>query len=152
MVPMYAKAMDTVVEEMEEEDNLGIKIEEQNIPALVFMDDLTSLAEGYQQEEKTLESIHNFGIRHKIEWGENKCKVMEVGSHKEKKKEWKLGDKIIENCKTYKYLGEIISRDGKNTENLLARQGKVTGTVRAINMRERKNNEEDRSPGPYDSA
>ena len=58
---------------------------------------------------------------------------MEVGSHRENKKEWKLGDKTIENCKTYKYLGEIISRDGKNTENLLARQGKVTGTVRAIN-------------------
>ena len=52
---------------------------------------------------------------------------MEVGKHKEHRKEWKLGEKTIENCESYKYLGEIITRDGSNDEN------KVKGTVRAIN-------------------
>ena len=132
MVPMFAKTMDTAADDLCEED-LGIKIDGQSIPALIFMDDLGSMAEGYQQQEKTLRAINNFGIKHKIEWGQDKCKVMEVGRHKEKKKEWKLGEKTIESCGTYKYLGEIISRDGNNDENLKARYNKVKGTVRAIN-------------------
>ena len=132
MVPMFAKTMDTAADDLREED-LGIKIEDQTIPALIFMDDLGSMAEGYEQQEKTLQAINNFGVKHKIEWGQDKCKVMEVGRHKEKKKEWKLGEKTIENCKSYKYLGEIITRDGNNDENLIARYDKVKGTVRAIN-------------------
>ena len=83
MVPMYAKSMDRVAEEMEEQGGLGIQINNQSIPALIFMDDLVSLAEGYIQEAKTLEAVHNFGLKHRVEWGEEKCKVMEVGTHKE---------------------------------------------------------------------
>ena len=132
MVPMFAKTMDTAAEEMREKD-LGIVIRDQKIPGLIFMDDLGTMAEGYEQQEKTLETVHDFGVKHKIEWGQDKCKVMELGTHREDRKGWKLGDKTIENCQTYKYLGEIISRDGSNNENLKARYNKVKGTVRAIN-------------------
>ena len=143
MVPMFAKTMDTAADDLKEGD-LGIKREDQIIPALIFMDDVGSMAEGYKQQEKTLRAIDNFGVKHKIEWGQDKCKVMEIGKHKEKKIEWKLGEKTIENCKSYKYLGEIITRDGKNDENLKARYGKndenlkarynkVRSTVKAIN-------------------
>ena len=72
----------------EEEADLGITVNEHKIPALLFMDDLTSLAEGYKNKEGTLKAIHEFGIRHKIEWGEDKCKVMEIGKHKEMRSEW----------------------------------------------------------------
>ena len=41
--------------------------------------------------------------------------------------------KTIQNCDSYKYLGEIIARDGSNDENLKARFNEVKGTVRAIN-------------------
>ena len=133
MVPMFAKTMDTAAEELEEATNIGIKIGNQNIPALIFMDDVSSMAEGYEQQERTLQAINEFGMKHKVEWGQDKCKVMEVGTHKEKKKEWKLGQKTIENCKSYKYLGEIIARDGSNEENLKSRANKVKSTVRAIN-------------------
>ena len=79
MVPLFAKAMDTIAEEFVEEGDLGIQIMSQTIPALLFMDDLTTIAEGYEQEQKTLDAVNNFGIKHKIEWGQDKCKVMEVG-------------------------------------------------------------------------
>ena len=133
MVPMYAKTMDTAAEELEEAEDIGIKIGNQNIPALIFMDDLGSMAEGYEQQERTLQAIHEFGVKHKVEWGQEKCKVMEMGTHKETRKEWNLGEKKIENCKSYKYLGEIITRDGANEENLRARFNKIKSTVRAIN-------------------
>ena len=133
MVPMYAKTMDTAAEELEEAADIGIKIGNQNIPALIFMDDLGSMAEGYEQQERTLQAIHEFGVRHKVEWGQEKCKVMEIGTHKEKRKQWNLGEKTIDNCNSYKYLGEIISRNGGNEENLKARFNKIKSTVRAIN-------------------
>ena len=93
MVPMYAKTMDTAAEELEEAADIGIKIGNQNIPALIFMDDLGSMAEGYEQQERTLQAIHEFGVRHKVEWGQEKCKVMKIGTHKEKRKQWNLGER-----------------------------------------------------------
>ena len=96
------------------------------------MDDSLSLAEGYDQQEATLQKFDEFAIKHKLEWGQQKCKTMEVGTHKEKRKEWSLGDKKIERCDVYQYLGEMISRDGRNEKNLRARFDKVKMAVRSI--------------------
>ena len=96
------------------------------------MDDSLSLAEGYDQQEATLQKFDKFAIKHKLEWGQQKCKTMEVGTHKEKRKEWSLGDKKIERCDVYQYLGEMISRDGRNEKNLRARFDKVKMAVRSI--------------------
>ena len=57
---------------------------------------------------------------------------MEIGNHIEKRTQWELGKKKIGNCESYKYLGEVIARNGKNTENISARKNKVTATVREI--------------------
>ena len=133
MVPMFSKTMDTVSEDLQSDPNLGIQISSSKIPALLFMDDVLSLAEGYDQQQKTLDAIAEFGIKHQVEWGKEKCKVLEYGTHRENKREWSLGEKIIENCQSYKYLGEVITRDGKNEENLAARLSKVKSSVRAIN-------------------
>jgi hypothetical protein len=62
--------------------------------------------------------MNDFAKKHQIKWGEAKCKVMEIGMHKEKKKEWQLGEKTIGKCSSYKFLGDVISRDRKNTKNL----------------------------------
>ena len=66
----------------------------------------------------TLREITEFAVKHQLEWGVEKCKVMEIGSHKEKQTQWDLGGKKIGNCQSYKYLGEMISRNGKNAENI----------------------------------
>ena len=66
MVPMFAKNMDTVTEDLAE-SALGIKVANKSIPAPLLMDDLTSMAEGYKEEERTLKAIHNFVVKHKIE-------------------------------------------------------------------------------------
>ena len=125
MVPMFAKTMDTLVEDMGADGNLGIDLNGTKIDALLFMDDVLSFAEGYEQQKRTLKAVKEFGTKHQIEWGNDKCKVMEAGTHRVSKKEWELGEETIEKCETYKYLGEIISRDGKNEENLMARMKKV---------------------------
>ena len=99
------------------------------------MDDVLSLADGYDQQMASLMTVYEFGRKHKLEWGLDKCKVMELGSNGCQKNRWKLGDDEIESCDSYKYLGlgEIITSNGKNNENLCARFNKVKATVRAIN-------------------
>ena len=131
MVTMFAKMMDNMAEDIMEK-SLGVDIGKDRIPALLYMDDATTFAEGYAQQEETLKVAEDFAIKHKLEWGPDKCKTMEVGGHREEKDEWKLGQKTINKCESYKYLGEKINRNGKNEENLKERCDKVKYTARAI--------------------
>ena len=133
MVPLFAKLMDTIAEDFSQDAHVGVEIDGNKIPAILFMDDLLTFSEGYCQQQRTLNAVSDFGVKHKIEWGQEKCKVMECGAHKEKQDSWQLGGKIIGNCKQYKYLGEEISRDGKNEKNFEARFAKVKTAVRVIN-------------------
>ena len=131
MVPLFSKMMDTLASDMIEKD-MGITVGNAKIPSLLFVDDNVSFAEGYVQQEETLKNVNEFAIKHKLEWGAPKCKTMEIGNHTEERSTWKLGRKDIEKCKTYKYLGEQISRNGRNKENLQERLTKVKNCVRAI--------------------
>ena len=132
MVTMFSKTMDNMAEDMEADSRLGIKVGENTISAQLYMDDATTFAEGYTQQECTLSAASEFAIKHKMAWGPAKCKTMEVGSHKEKRSDWNLGDGSIEKCDSYKYLGERIHRSGRNNENLKERCDKVRYTARAI--------------------
>ena len=132
MVPMFAKMMDTLPEELENQEGIGIMVENLKLCCLEYVDDVITLAIGYGQQETTLQAVNEFAIKRQLEWGLDKCKVMEIGTHREKQNSWKLGDEIIGNCETYRYLGEEISRDGKTKVNLMERFKKVKATVRAI--------------------
>ena len=100
MVPMFAKTMDTLAEEMMVDETLGIMINGEKIPVLIFMDDVLTFSEGYYQQQLTLDAVNEFGRKHQIKWGSSKCKVMEAGSHREKRQEWSLGEQTITNCNT----------------------------------------------------
>ena len=132
MVPMFAKMMDTLSEELENQEDIGVVVGNLRLCCLEYVDDVGTLAIGYDQQEKTLQAVNDFAIKRQLEWGVDKCKVMEIGTHKERRNSWKLGEKTIGNCETYRYLGEEISRDGKSKRNLSERFKKVKGTVRAI--------------------
>ena len=108
-------------------------IRNHRIASLLFMDDAMTFAEGIEQQQRSLDAVCEFGKKHQIEWGESKCNVMELGSGKFTAKEWKLGEKTIKSCETYKYLGVQINRNGKNDDNLEFRIKKAKTSVRAIN-------------------
>ena len=54
---------------------------------------------------------------------------MEIGSRKSTANEWKLGEKTIKSCESYKYLGVQICRNGKNDENIDLRLKKAKAAV-----------------------
>ena len=58
---------------------------------------------------------------------------MRIGKHTEKSNTWKIGSMPIEETSKYKYLGDMITNDGKNTENISTRKTKLQITTIHIN-------------------
>ena len=92
-----------------------------------------SCTEGTEKQQIILKRINEFAIKHKLKWGREKCEVMRIGKHREQQNEWKLGEMTIDECTSYKYLGDIISNDGKNTKNIETRKEKINASTVTIN-------------------
>ena len=46
--------------------------------------------------------------------------------------DWKIGDLTIRNCTECKYIGDVISSNGKNKSNLNERKCKITASTLSI--------------------
>ena len=129
---MFAKLMDLLAEEIIESKE-GIKmIENFIVGILLWVDDVVSCVEGAANQHKILDKIDQFAKKHKLKWGREKCKVMKIGKNSDHNT-WKLGEMNIDSCKSYTYLGDVITADGKNTENIKNRKNKITVSSISIN-------------------
>ena len=131
---MFSKLMDMLQEEIEPTGE-GFQLQQGlTIPYLLWVDDVVSCVEGQENQKRILKRVNEFGIKHKLKWGAAKCNVIKIGKHEnDKQDEWMLGDEKIEETDSYKYLGDIITFDGKNDKNLEARKNKTTASVVSIN-------------------
>ena len=102
------------------------------IPALLWVDDVISCVIGETNQKTTLKNINQFGKDHKLRWGQDKCQVLRVGRHKNTAMKWEIGEMEIQETKQYKYLGDVITADGKNAKNLEARKNKMNVTTISI--------------------
>merc|ERR1712074_495379 len=92
----FAKMTDLIAEELKGE-KLGFEITKDFlIDVLLWVDDVVSCTEGKVNQEQMLNKVNEFAIKHKLKWGQAKCKVMKVGKHNKKAEEWTLGDMKIE--------------------------------------------------------
>ena len=132
MTKMFAKLIDTIEEEALEKNTIGIQIDHAEINSLDWVDDVATAAIGHEQQKETLEFVNSFAIKQKLEWGIEKCNVLQVGKETITPKSWSLGEEQIESAMSYKYLGDIICRDGKNTENVKKRAEKLVPQATAI--------------------
>ena len=129
---MFSKLMDLLAEQVIHSEQ-GIAISRDFIIGiLLWMDDVVSCVEGEQNQLDILEKIDSFAKDHKLKWGVDKCKVMPIGKHSNRS-QWKLGELDIQNCTNYKYLGDIISNNGKNKDNITERRGKMMASTLSIN-------------------
>ena len=133
---LFSKMMDVLSEELQP-SGLGFDLSESlRIAVLLWVDDVLSFAKGEDEQNEILKKVDEFALKHKLQWGHSKCKVMRVGLHKNKRKEkktWNLGSMEIEETDTYRYLGDHISSDGKNKSNIEARKMKTQATTININ-------------------
>ena len=129
---LFSKMMDLLAEKTLATD-IGFPLTfEVRIPVLLWVDDVISCVEGNENQKIMLEYMEQFGKDHKLRWGQEKCQIMKVGRHSPNTTTWKIGDMELEETKTYKYLGDMISYDGKNNKNIEARKNKLNGTTISI--------------------
>ena len=130
----FSKQMDGLSEESinVHEEKLVIN-DHLSIGCLEFVDDVASVTCGIKNQLSILNKIDEFAMKNKLEWGESKCKVMQVGRKTKIPEHWKLGEKLIGNTKSYKYLGDILTDDNKNKQNLISRENRLNATTRQIN-------------------
>ena len=129
---MFAKLMDLISEFIKKE-KLGIKLTEKlMIGVLLWVDDVITCVEGEENLKEILKIMDTFAKDHKLKWGIEKCKVMPVGNHT-RREEWQFGEEKIKKCESYKYLGDVITNNGKNKENIAERKRKAIATTISIN-------------------
>ena len=131
---LFSKMMDILSEELSVTD-LGIHLSNDiKIATLLWVDDVLTCTNGENNQKEILQRVNEFAQKHKIRWGQSKCNVMRVGNHgKNKEKEWLVGNMVINETQQYRYLGDIISNNGKNSHNLENRKNKTQATTININ-------------------
>ena len=132
---LFSKLMDTLSEELQP---YGFGYELSNdllIVVLLWVDDVLTCAVGEEEQNEILKKVDEFAKKHRLQWGQAKCNVMRVGIHNKtnEKTKWKLGSMEIDETTTYKYLGDIITSDGKNMKNIESRKAKSYATTININ-------------------
>ena len=132
MTTTFSKTMDMLAEDMGDNDQVGVKIKNIKLSSLLFVDDVTTIADNYIKQEKTLEEVDLFATKHCLTWGIDKCAVMEIGRHVDVKLKWKLGNQFIDHQDSYKYLGDIVTRDGRNMKNIEERFRKIKKSTYSI--------------------
>ena len=76
MPTMFSKMTDMIEEEAEGNENIGIRMNRKKISSLLWVDDVATVAEGIEQQNKTLEFANKFAVKHKMEWGVEKSNVV----------------------------------------------------------------------------
>ena len=83
--------MDTLAEDAEIDQEMGVMSEELRIAVSEWVDDVLTFAIGCEQYNYTLDCINAFAVKHKLKWGREKCDVIEVGADEPSRAKWNLG-------------------------------------------------------------
>ena len=106
---------DVLSEDFIENDDLNVPITDDfSIGCAEYVDDVMTCTLGKKNQKEVLNRVDEFAKMNKLEWGEEKCQVMQVGRKIKVPNTWELGTKNITNTNSYKYLGDLITSDGKN--------------------------------------
>jgi hypothetical protein len=113
--------------------NVGIRMDniDEPVGCLLWMDDVALIAENPTILQKMLDVTNDIACRYHIEFGTEKSKVIKVGRKKDKIP-IHLGDKILEYCETYKYLGETINNKMSLTQQITGTKQKTEAAYQTI--------------------
>ena len=99
---------------------------------LAFIDDLNGIAKCGSQS-LSLNSFINTQIElKKLRFGENKCHKLHIGKDAHECPALKVHGRAMQEVKDDKYLGDILSCDGKNSKNIKDRISKGIGIISNI--------------------
>ena len=99
------------------------------LAAILFMDDLTLLADSEQQMIAILELLTKYGVTWRLKFAD-KSEVLVLGVS-DPRQEWQLGGQTIKTTSAGKMLGVWYSADGKPNKHIEARMEKAWATWHA---------------------
>ena len=95
-----------------------------------MIDDVISMDKCGKDSTMSNAIINSFVDSKRQEFGVKKCHKMHIGGKSSICTELNIKGTPIENTTSEKYLGDVISSNGKNDENLIERKNKAWGIVR----------------------
>ena len=155
---LCVKQIDEIRKECLEAEKYTYKYKgEVDIPPLIMLDDLVSISECGIKTTIANSYINVKTSSKKLQFGTQKCKKIHIGKTCDKYKcqplfveNWEEneveecdsmdikiedvfdGEEIMEEKEDERYLGDVISQDGRNLKNIKSRVNKGTGIVRNI--------------------
>ena len=106
------------------------------IPSLGMIDDILTMNKCGIDSVMSNATTNSFVESKRLKFSENKCSRIHVGNSKiDKCKEIKVHDKVIQDSKREKYLGDIITNNGRNDANIAVRKAKgfvIAGDILSI--------------------
>ena len=121
--PLAAMHVDSV-QEFFDDENLGTYYCNTKIQNLIFQDDIVRFEDDEEKLNKANNIFNIFQNINKMEFHPIKTKIMKINSQES---EIKLGEHHLEYTDKMKYLGDIISNDGKVDELIKDRKNAITG-------------------------
>ena len=103
---------------MLKDSNVGVQIDDLLIPGLFWADDVVLIGNNHTQLQSLLNIAATFAKQWKLTFNETKSEIMYFGKRlHDKNKKWNLGDLVLKETCSYKYLGVIITRSLKDHEH-----------------------------------
>ena len=101
----------------------GVLVDDIPIHSLLYADDLVLLGKDRKDLQSQLDELDKFSKSLKMEVNMNKTKVMLIQKQKSRAKSmentpWKIGDKEVKECTSYKYLGVTLKSTWSFSEHI----------------------------------
>ena len=131
---LYAGHIDDITPPLERE-NLGIVVnnEGETIPALLWVDDIVGAETEPLKVQTILNIIDDLASMYRIEFGEDKSKIMVVGGNANTPRpDFFMGDMKLEYCESYKYLGEHLNSKNNMDDHIKETKRKVEAAYQTI--------------------
>ena len=131
--PEFASYIDDLEKELQQA-GLGVEYIEILIASLLLMDDIILIADSPQMLQRMLDIITNFAKKWHFYFNMSKCKLMIIGNDNHQY-QWTLNSQLMQLCRIYVYLGEVIANDLKMTDHITKLKQKafaIYNTISAV--------------------
>lgn len=128
----YSLLMDEINKEISKE-NIGIELPltKTRIPALLWMDDVVLIADKENEMQRMLDITHHTASKYHIEFGQEKSQTM-ILQTKNNNPTFKLGNQILDETTTYKYLGITMNNKNNISDHIKKTKTKVEGAYQTV--------------------
>ena len=124
--------MDRVTREAKRLFRSEVKLSTGDVGVLLFADDIVVMAESAEGLQHNLQVMSDVLSKWELKVNWRKAKVMSV-ARKSEECEVKIGEEVIDQVEEMKYLGVMISSDGRMEKEVEARIGSATRVIGGMN-------------------